>query len=65
MEFFIIKLCIYALSLLLSAFGLNALDFNKIIKQNRVVEARVLYFILLIVFTYIIGQFVISVMYYI
>lgn len=64
MNKFYLKIAIYVLSLVLCAFGLNAIDFNRFIKQNKVGEARVLYFVLLIVLTYLFGQFIMSVMIY-
>lgn len=64
MNKFYLKIAIYILSLILCGFGLSALDFNRFIKQNKVREARVLFFVLLISLTYIIGQFVMSIMIY-
>ena len=63
MNNFIYRILIYLICFVLSLFGLKALDFNRIIKKNSVVEARVLYFLIAISLTYIIGQFVISIMY--
>lgn len=60
---FITKIIIYLLCFVISLFGLKALDFNRIIKKNSVLEARVLYFLIAIIFTYILSQFLISIMY--
>lgn len=63
MSDFITKIIIYLICFIFSLYGLRALDFNRIIKKNSVVEARVLYFLISIALTYIIGQFVMSIMY--
>lgn len=63
MSGFISKIIIYLICFVISLYGLKGLDFNKIIKKNSVIEARVLYFLISIALTYIIGQFVMSIMY--
>ena len=64
MRLFIFKILVYLLCLITSLYGLQALDFNRFLKQNKAVEARVLYFILAISLTYILGQFMMSIIYY-
>lgn len=63
MKEFIIRIIIYLLCFALSLYGLNAFDFNRFIKKNHISEARVLYVIIAIALTYILGQFLISVVY--
>lgn len=64
MNKFIFKICIYLLCFILVMFGLSALDFNKLIKKNKVNEARVLYLILSMVITYLLGSFLMDIIYY-
>ena len=45
-------------------FGLSALDFNKLIKKNKVNEARVLYIVLAMIITYLLGSFLMDIIYY-
>lgn len=65
MENFVTKLIIYLICFVISLFGLSAFDFNRFLKPNKVKEAIVLYYIIAFVLTYILGQFIISIMYYI
>ena len=65
MSGFITKILIYLICFVATLFGLSAFDFNRIIKQNRVAHAWVLYYIIAFVITYILGQFIMSIMYYI
>lgn len=64
MTIFYIKVAIYLLCLSLSMFGLNALDFNKLLKQGRTTQAQFLYVILACIMTYLLGSFFISLIYY-
>lgn len=60
---FISNIIVYLICFVIALFGLKALDFNRFIKKNHVVEARVLYFVLAICIAYILGQFLISIIY--
>ena len=64
MNKFVFKVIIYLLCFVLVMFGLSSLDFNKLIKQNKVNEARVLYLILSMVITYLLGSFLMDIIYY-
>lgn len=61
---FIVRIIIYLICFVVSLFGLQAFDFNRFIKKNKVIEARVLYFIIAICLAYMLGQFIISITYY-
>ena len=61
MNTYISKIIIYLICFVVSLFGLSAFDFNRIIKKNNIVQAWVLYFIIALVLTYILGQFMFSI----
>ena len=58
------RLIIYFVCFVLALFGLNALDFNRFIKQGKVSQAYVLYFMLAGCMAYLFGQFLMSLIYY-
>lgn len=53
-----IKPIIYAIVLPLVVYSLGALNFEKLIKKSKVLQARFLYFILAIVLTYFLVNFI-------
>ncbi len=55
-----IKTFLYVLTILLSLFALNGINFDKFIKKNHIWEARILIIILSIIFGYIITNFIID-----
>lgn len=61
---FYIKVIIYFVCFILAMFSLNAIDFNRFIKQGRILQTYVLYFILACSLAYLFGQFLMSVIYY-
>lgn len=60
---FLIRAVIYIMSLFVSFYALQALDFQKLLKANRVSEARVLYALLVIALAYLVGSFIIQFLY--
>ena len=64
MSKFYYKIVLYLLCYVLVMLGLNAFDYNRFIKQNRVVEARVLYLIISFVLTYLLGSFLMDIIYF-
>lgn len=64
MSDFYLKVLIYLCSFALSLFGLNALDFNRLLKKNKVVQAQTLYFIIALSLAYLVGSLVINITYY-
>lgn len=64
MSEYISKLIIYFICLIISLYGLNALDFNRLLKKNKTKEAWILYLIIAIIFAYLLGDFIISITYY-
>ncbi|MBQ2657808.1 MAG: DUF1146 domain-containing protein [Erysipelotrichaceae bacterium] len=61
---FYLKVSIYFFCFLLSLFGLSSLNFNRFIKQGRTVQAQILYFIISCCLAYLMGSFLMSVIYY-
>lgn len=53
-----IKPIVYAVVLPLVIYALDALNFEKLLKKNKVMQARVLYFIFAIVLTYFVVNFI-------
>ena len=60
---FYIKVLIYFLCFLLSLYGMASFDFNRFVKQGKVVQAQVLYFVLCCCLAYLMGNFVMALMY--
>lgn len=52
-----IKAILYAIILPFIIFVMDGLDLNKIFKQSRVFQARMMYLILAISFTYLVSNF--------
>ena len=61
---FYIRVAVFFFSFLLSLYGLNALDFNRFIRQGKVMQGQVLYFILAASLSYLLGSFLMSLIYY-
>ena len=61
---FYIRVAVFFFSFLLSIYGLNALDFNRFIRQGKVMQGQVLYFILAASLSYLLGSFLMSMIYY-
>ena len=53
----LIKPILYAIVLPIVLYALDSLNFEKLIKKNKVFQARLLYFILTIVISYFIVSF--------
>lgn len=64
MNDFFIKISIYFICFLICLYGLSALDFNRFVKQGKVSQAQVLYFILAGCMAYLFGNFLMSLVYY-
>jgi len=61
---FAAKAFVYFCSLVLSLYGLSALDFAKFIKKDKVTQAQVLYYVLACGLAYLFGSLVINLVYY-
>ena len=64
MREFIMRIIVYLICFIICIFGLNSIDFARFLKKNKTTEAWVLYLILAMCLTYILGQFLMSIMYY-
>lgn len=54
------KLLIYVFNLMLSMFAISGINFEKIIKNNRIWEARILVMILAMSLAYLLSNFIFS-----
>ncbi len=54
------RIYIYVISLFLSAYAITGINFDNIIRKNRVKEAKVLSMILCLSFAYLVSNFIIS-----
>ena len=61
---FYLRVIVYLFSFVLSLIGLNALDFNRFIKKGKVVSAWIFYFVLAFGLAYLLGSFLMAVIYY-
>lgn len=52
------KLLIYVFNIMLCIFSLSGINFEKIIKKNKVIETRVLIIILGLVLAYLLTNFI-------
>lgn len=53
-----IKVYLYAIALFFSIWVLDAVDFNRILKKNKNIQARILYLLISIIMAYIIVNFI-------
>ena len=61
---FYLKVGIYFFSFLLALLGMSALDFNRFVRQGKVMQAQVLYFVICSALAYLMGNFLMSLMYH-
>ena len=52
------KIYIYVITMLLSAYAISGVNFDKFIKANKAIEARVLVIILSIACSYLVTNFI-------
>lgn len=55
-----VKIILYVIFTFVSAFGISGINFNGIIKKNKVIEARVLVIILSFAIGYLLTNFVLD-----
>ncbi len=53
-----VKIYLYTIVLFFSIWVLDALDFNRFLKKNKIVQARILYLLVGIMMTYIVTNFI-------
>ncbi|MBQ6334267.1 MAG: DUF1146 domain-containing protein [Erysipelotrichaceae bacterium] len=61
---FYLRVAIYFFCFLLALIGMNALDFNRFIKQGKVVQAQILYFVICCALAYLMGNFLMALIYH-
>lgn len=60
---YFIRVLVYFVSFAISLYALSALDFNRLLKKNRVMAAQALYIVLAMAMAYLLGEFLIGIMY--
>lgn len=60
---FYLRIGIYFLSFLLVLYGMSGFDFNRFLKQGKIAQGQVLYFVLCCIMTYLLGSFLMAMMY--
>ena len=55
-----LKIYLYTFCTLLSAFALSSVNFEKLIRKNKVIEARILYFIISFSLGYLLSEFLLN-----
>ena len=60
---FYLEAAVYIMCLVLSFYGMSALNFEKIIKANHVWQAQLLYALLVLALAYLSGSFILSFIY--
>jgi len=61
---FYLRVVVYLVCFVFSLYGMSALDFNRYIKKNKIAAAWVLYFVIGMSLAYLLGSFLMSVIYY-
>lgn len=56
-----IRIFVYALSLIISTFAISGVNFDNIIKRNHVWEARILSIVIILSLTYLVANFILDV----
>ena len=52
-----VKLAVYILSAIIVVWSMDSININVIFKKNKVIQARVFYLVLVLVFTYLLASF--------
>lgn len=60
---FIIRVFVYLLSFVVCWFGMQAFDYERILKKGHTQQAQVLYFLIVIALAYLVGQFFLGLVY--
>lgn len=60
---FYIRVAIYLFCFILSLYSLNALDFNRFIRQGKTVQGQMLYFVIACALSYLMANFLMAIIY--
>lgn len=61
---FYLKILVYLVSYIACMYGLSALDFNRFLKQGKPAAAQILYILISLAMAYLVGNFLMSIIYY-
>lgn len=62
---FLCKALVYGICLFVSFYAMQGFNFEKIIKKNHVLEAQLLYALLVIALAYLVAQFFLGFLYFV
>lgn len=57
---FILRSIVYLLMFIVAWFAMDAINYEKLLRKNKVNQAQVLYFILVMAVAYLAGSFILS-----
>lgn len=60
---YILRLVVYLICLVISLYALDALDFQRFLKKNKVMKAQILYIVFATALAYLLAQFFTGIMY--
>ena len=58
--YFILRSIVYLLMFLVTWFAMDAINYEKLLRKNKVNQAQTLYFILVMAIAYLAGSFILS-----
>lgn len=58
--YFILRSIVYLLMFLVTWFAMDAINYEKLLRKNKVNQAQVFYFILVMAIAYLAGSFILS-----
>ena len=58
--YFILRSVVYLLMFLVTWFAMDAINYEKLLRKNKVNQAQALYFILVMAVAYLAGSFILS-----
>ncbi len=58
--YFILRSIVYLLMFIVTWFAMDAINYEKLLRKNKVNQAQVLYFILVMAIAYLAGSFILS-----
>ena len=61
---FYLRVLIYIICFVMVLFGMSSFDYNRFIKQGKVAQGWILYFAIAFALAYLVGSFLMSIIYY-
>jgi len=61
---FYLRVLIYIICFIMVLFGMSSFDYNRFIKQGKVAQSWILYFAIAFALAYLVGSFLMSIIYY-